>query len=212
MDTKELVHVIVAMLLLFVASSVAIILRGDVYLLPALLLFSIIVILVHVFSKKLIAYHLDASVEHRIWEFKRFGFKPGMEFNKPIPLGLILPLLVTFMTAGIIKFTAILTYETSALKYRAAKRHGARSYTVMTDWHNAVIGAFGIFCVLALSFFAYFPGWETLSKMAAYYAFWNMLPISKLDGTQIFFGNRTLWAILAMLSAIFTAFALLLTI
>lgn len=210
METQELIHVIVTMLILFVISSVSVIFRSDLTLLPPILLFSILIILVHVFSKKLIAYYLDSSVHHRIWEFQQFGFQDSWKFDKPVPFGLIVPLIVSFFTLGFGKVMTLLTYETSALKYRAAKRHGFYSYTEMTDWHNGLIGAFSIVCLILLSFIAYFPGLETLSKMAAYYAFWNMIPISKLDGTQIFFGSKIIWSVLAIVTAIFTAYALLL--
>jgi Zn-dependent protease len=96
------------------------------------------------------------------------------------------------------------------MKVRAAKRFGFYSYSELTDFHNALIGAGGIIALLILSFISYFPGFEYLSRIAAFYAFWNMIPISKLDGTQIFFGSRALWTALAIITIIFTAYALIL--
>ena len=37
-----------------------------------------------------------------------------------------------------------------------------------------------------------------------------MVPFSKLDGTQIYFGSRVLWSILAVMTLICTMYALLL--
>ena len=153
---------------------------------------------------------LDSSVEHRLWYVYRTGFRPKQHFKREMPFGLIVPLVLAALSVGVLKVMTILTYETRALKHRAAKRHGFYSYTEMTDWHNGLIGAAGIVALLLVSFLAYFPGLEYLSKMAAYYAFWNMLPISKLDGTQIFFGNRVLWTVLGVITLIFSFYALVL--
>lgn len=210
MENSEIANILAAILLLFVVVSVSVILQGKITLLPMLFLFSIIIIFVHVFSKKLVAYSLDASVSHKIWHFQRFGLKPGHKFNKPIPFGLIVPLFFSVFSIGFFKLMTFLTYETSALKHRAAKRFGFYSYTEMTDFHNSLIGGAGIVALLLLSLIAYLPGWETLSKLAAYYAFWNMIPFSDLDGTQIFFGNRILWAVLAVITLIFTLYGLFL--
>jgi len=153
---------------------------------------------------------LDANVEHRIWHFQRYGFKPRAKFKKEMPFGVILPLAISIVTLGAAQLMTFLTYETRALKHRAAKRFGFYSYTEMTDSHNGLIGASGVVVLLLISFIAYFPGWEYLSKMAAFYAFWNMAPFSNLDGTQIFFGNRTLWSVLGVIVLIFVLYALFL--
>jgi Zn-dependent protease len=78
----------------------------------------------------------------------------------------------------------------------------------MTDWHNALVGAAGIIAILLVAFISYwYAGLETLSKFATFYAFSNMIPFSKLDGSQIFFGSRVLWATLSIITLIFTAYA-----
>jgi hypothetical protein len=210
MENSEIANIFAAILLLFAVVGFSVTLQGKITLLPMLLLFSAIIIFVHVFSKKLIAYGLDSSVKHKIWHFQRYGLKPGWKFSKPVPFGLIVPLFFSVFSLGLFKVMTFLTYETSALKHRAAKRFGYYSYTEVTEFHNAVIGAAGIIGLLLLSLIAYFPGWETLSKLTAYYAFFNMIPISNLDGTQIFFGNRILWSVLAVITLIFTLYGLLL--
>jgi hypothetical protein len=173
--------------------------------------YSAIIILVAVISRKIVALHYDASVEHEIWQWQRYGYKEHMKLKNPVPMGIIFPLLFSVFTLGLLKITTFLTYETHALKRRAAKRVGYYSYTEMTEWHNAIIGATGIFAVLILAALAYilpFQGVEMLAALASYYAFWNLLPVSKLDGTQIFFGSRVLYIFLAIITLIFTAFSL----
>lgn len=180
--------------------------------LPAIayaLFFAVIILVLNVAAKKIMAVLLDANVEHEIWRVERYGFAPTAYFKQPVLAGIILPLLVAVLSLGKVPLMTLFTYETRARKERAARRHGYYSYSEMTEWHNSVIGAVGIIAVLALAVIAYLLDQEPLAKLAAYYAFFNMIPISKLDGAQIFFGSRVLWVVLATLSVLFTAAALI---
>jgi hypothetical protein len=175
------------------------------------LAFSAVIIIVNVAGKQLMAHMLDSDVEHRMWTWSRYGFRTDRHFKKPMPAGTIIPLLIALLTWGVVKPMTFLVYETKAKTSRAAKRFGFYSYAEMTDWHNALVGAAGIIAVLILSAVTYFlPGsLEPLARLSAGYAFWNMLPISDLDGTQIFFGSRVLYATLGVITLIFALFAFL---
>ena len=212
MDGHELAHIVAAVLLMFVVAGVTFAIIGDAFGLVQVFVFSVIVIGVPIVVKKTIAYALDADVKHEIWGVYHFGFKPKEHFRKERPFGVIVPLVFSFLGV-LIRFPLMvmtfLTYETTALKYRAAKRHGFYSYTEMTDWHNGLIGAFGVVSLWLIAMLGYLAGWEFLMKMASYYAFWNMVPVSKLDGTQIFFGNRILWVVLAVISLLFVFYAVM---
>ena len=91
------------------------------------------------------------------------------------------------------------------MKRRAAKRFGNYSFTGLTENHIALIGAAGIVFALLLSVVIYFLPFnlEYFAIIAAFYAFFNMIPISKLDGAQIFFGSLTLWVALALIVCVF---------
>jgi Zn-dependent protease len=208
MAKNELPYILAAVLLMFVVSGLGFILSNNIEMVAQVFIFSIVVICVPVIARKAVAYSLDSSVEHRLWGVYQYGIKPDMHFKKEVPFGLIIPLIFSIISLGLVKIMTFITYETRALKHRAAKRFGYYSYTEMTDWHNGLIGAAGIISALLISLIAYFPGWEYLSKMAAYYAFWNMLPLWDLDGTQIFFGNKIVYSILGIITLIFTAYAL----
>jgi Zn-dependent protease len=211
MGNSEFSHILAAIIILTIISGFTFVLQQQWQTLTIIFAFCVIIISVSILSKKITAHLLDADVEHEIWLMKNFGFKKSLQSKKPIPAGLIIPIILSLFSLGIIKFMAVLTYETRALKHRAAKRFGAYSYTEMTDWHNAIIGASGIIFILLLSLMTYllpFQNIEILSKLAAFYAFVNILPISKLDGTQIFFGSRILWAVLFSISTIFTLLAI----
>lgn len=209
-------HILVAILMLALVAGLEFLIKTQWEELAIAFIFAVLVIVVSVIAKKATAHLLDADIEHEIWEESKFGLVPKYYLKKPIPLGIIIPAVLSIFTLGIFKFMFFLTYETRALKYRAAKRFGYYSYKEITDWHNGLIGASGIFAVLIISLVSYLipasamasGSLEGLAKLSAYYAFWNIIPISKSDGTQIFFGSRILWGALAIISAIFTFFAL----
>ncbi len=183
----------------------------DIRAISVIIGFSAVVIFANILGKKIMASRLDADVEHEIWSMQRYGFSVSSKLDKGIPVGVIFPLFVSVISLGTVNMMACLTYETKALKRRAAKRFGPFSFTEMTDYHNALVGASGIIASLFVAFVCYFiPEASVLGRMATFYAFWNMIPFSKLDGTQIYFGSRVLWAMLAVITLIFTMYALLL--
>lgn len=210
MERFEWAHILGVVILMFVVWSVGFSLDANLIGLIWIFGFSFVVVILPILAKNALAYYLDANVTHEIWSVYRFGFKPREHFKKPVLFGLILPLVFSLISLGFFKMTTFLTYETRALKYRAARKFGHYSYTSMTDWHNALIGALGVFVLLVISVVGYLTGFEVLTKMAAYYAFWNMIPISKLDGTQIYFGSRVLWTVLGALTLVFSFYAFLL--
>jgi len=210
MKYSELAHVTAALLVLTVITGLSSVINGNPGYLSTALLFSLIILITNIGAKKLMANSLDAGVQHRIWSFRRYGFKPHWKFKNPIPTGVIFPLFFSAFSLGAFKLMTLLTYEVTALKRRAAKRFGPYSHTEITEWHNSLIGAAGIVALFILAIFTYslpYQGVEILSKWAIYYAFFNMLPLWNFDGTQIFFGSRILYSILAAITIFLTLFA-----
>jgi Zn-dependent protease len=211
MKESEILQIIIAIFVLALVIGFLPIVALDLSDIGLAILASFLIIITNIAAKKITARQLDASIENKIWLMSRFGFKPSQSFKKSIPIGLILPLFVTVFTLGAGKIMTIITYETHTLKRRAARRFGHYSFTEMTEFHIALIGAAGIITTLTLSFIAYWiPGLEYVSRAAAFYAFFNLIPFSKLDGSQIFFGSRTLWYSLAIITLIFAVYALVL--
>ncbi len=203
--SREITHSLIAVIILTIVISFSTLIKGDVTPLPAALLFAALIILVSIGSKKIASSSLDAEVEHELWFWSRYGFKPGWHITPRAPFGVIVPLFFTAFSIGIVKCMTFLTYETTALKRRAARRFGFYSFTEMTDWHNALIGAAGIVGILLLAVISYsIPGLEGLPTLSIYYAFWNMIPFSKLDGTQILFGSKVLYTALALITLVMT--------
>ena len=211
MQQREIFQIILGIIVLALVSAFEPILNLEFDAVLIALLFSAVIIITNILGKKVTASLLDSDVEHEIWQWQRFGFKPGHHLPRSVPAGVIAPIFITAITTGLVKFMTILTYETRALKRRAARRFGPFSYAEITDKHNAIIGAGGIIITLLVSFVSYWiSGAEPLARLAAFYAFFNMLPFSKLDGTQIYAGSRVLWATLAIITLIFTGYALFL--
>jgi len=213
MKNKEIVQLLIGVIVLFVVAGIGAILNGDLNAILQVMLFSVIAMGVPVITRKAVAHSFDAEVEHKIWYLHRYGWRQGYRFNVPVPFGVFVPLFISFF--GIVNGTmffvfTILTYETKALKHRVAKRFGKRSYTLMTDWHDGLIGAAGIVSMLVIAIFSYYGGFFYFAKLSAYYAFWNMIPFSSLDGTRIYFGNRIIYFVLAITSFVFALMALIL--
>lgn len=210
MAEREWANIFIAVLLTFVVAGLPSIVTGQTLFMMQIFSASFIIVLLPLLVRKAFAYSLDADVKHNIWEFYRYGYRPTWHFNKPLPFGVIVPLFFAFLgllaNFPLMVFT-FLTYETRALKQRASKRFGNYSYTEMTDWHNALIGASSIVVLLLISLVGYLANFEVLAKLAAYYAFWNMIPFGNLDGTQIYFGNRVLYYVLAITTIIFGLYA-----
>lgn len=211
MKSSEILHIIGAIIILGLVLGFAGLLSLNQTAILLAFVYALVLIGISVVAKKVMASMLDADVEHSIWYWRRYWFKKGQYLNKKIPAGVLVPVLISIISLGKITWMALLTYETTPLKRRAAKRHGYYSFTEITDWHHAVIGGAGIVAILLLSLITYWiPGLETLARFAAFYAFFNMLPIFTLDGAHIFFGSRPLWYTLAIITLVFTVYALVL--
>ena len=208
MKESEISHIIIAIIILSIVIGFRDLKALNYMGIVLAILFAFIIIILNVLGKKIMSYVLDLGVEHKIWYLSRYGFRPSQHTKGAMPIGAIIPLVITFFSLGVLKVMTILTYNTKALKRRAV---GYYSYTEITDWHNALVGAAGIVVSLLLAFMGYwFSGTEFLARMSAFYAFFNMLPIGKLDGAQIYFGSRLLWYALAIITIIFAGYALLL--
>lgn len=162
------------------------------------LLFAVI-FAVNLGAKKAWAYKVGAGVDTSIWHFQRFGYYERSYLRTPIPIGVILPFLISILSLGRVSWMAVTQSEISATSARAAKKHSIYRFTEMTGWDEAWIVAMGFAGCLVLAVVAYFLSVPELSRLAILFASFNMLPLGKLDGTKLFFGNPVLWTIFAVL-------------
>ena len=164
------------------------------------LLYMTIIVGVNILSKKAISYYLDTEIEIKSWEIKRFWYRKHDYLKKPIPIGLILPILIKVISVGFVNWTASLTYEVKAKIYRVAKRHGLYAFTDISETQIGVIAAAGIGMNLILALISYLAGTPELAKLSLTFALFNLIPISELDGNKIFFGSLALWVFLASIT------------
>ena len=160
-----------------------------------------LVISINISAKKVASFYLESEIEIKFWEINRYGIKPHQKFKKPFPAGAFLPIISKLILAPFKSFVwmASLIFEVKPKVYRAAKRHGFYSFSEMTENHIGLIAAAGIFANILFSMISYLIGFQELAKINIYYSFFNMIPLSNLDGNKIFFGNKVLWCCLGII-------------
>jgi len=202
-NKKEIVAIILSTLIL--AFIISVLNIKELFFMS--LLFVFLVILINVIAKKIAAFYADSEIEVKMWEVERYGFKPNRHFKKPIPAGILFPLILSGLTLGYFRWLASLVFDVKAKTYRAAKRHGLYAFTEMTEFHIGLIAAAGIFANLIFAIIGYLINLPEFSRINIYYAFFNLLPLSDLDGNKIFFGSIILWSFLAALTLVGLAMA-----
>ena len=196
LNKKEIIAIIVITIIL--AFSVSLIKTWKIFLYTLLSIFLILII--NIFAKKVAGFYLDSEIEIKLWEIKRFGYKAHWYLKNPFPAGAFLPIITTAFSLGSLTWMASLVFDVKPKTYRAAKRHGLYSFSEMTESHLGIIAAAGILANLTFAILGYFIGLPremNFVNLSIGFAFFNMLPISNLDGNKIFFGNLILWSFLA---------------
>lgn len=175
-----------------------------------ILLTIFLVIVINLLAKKAISYYLDTTIEFKLWEIKQFGFSPRSKFKKSFPAGIFFPIIFSALSFGNLMWLASLTFEIKPKVYRAAKKHGLYSFSEVTEFEIGLIAAAGILINLIFAIIGYSAGFPLFAKLSIWFAFFNMIPISNLDGNKIFFGSLVIWSFLASIVLIGVAYAFLL--
>ncbi len=197
--------------------SVSIILAFSITLLSGFASFLIVllsvfaVIIINVFAKKFAGEFFELKTEIKLWEFKRWGYKPYQSFKKNIPAGAILPIIsrIIFFPLNGFVWMASLVFDVKAKIYRTAKRHGIYSFSEASEDHLAYIAGAGILLNLLAAAVGYLIGFSEFAKFSIWFAFFNLIPISNLDGNKIFFGNKVFWSFLAVIALIALGYSFL---
>lgn len=205
-NLKEIILTIAIAVVLGV--TISLLETWDLLLTSLILVF--IILALNILAKKAMAYYLDSEIEVKLWNIERYGFKPNQKFKRPFPAGIFVPVVFSFITLGTLKWMASLVFDVKAKVHRAAKRHGLWSFSEMTEYHIGLIASAGIFVNLLAAIVGYLINQPEFSKLNIYYAFFNMLPISDLDGNKIFFGSRVIWTTLAIITLVGMFYALFL--
>ena len=200
LNKKEIILILVITLIISLTVSF---LKGVNFFLSSLIAV-FFVILINILAKKVSSYYLESEIEIKLWEISRLGFKPQEHFKKPIPAGIFFPIIwrIIFFPLQSFVWMASLIFEVKAKVYRAARKHGLYTFSEMTENHIGLIAASGIVANIIFAILGYLIGFPEFSRINIYYAFFNLIPISNLDGNKIFFGSKILWIFLTVLVSI----------
>jgi Zn-dependent protease len=201
---------IYSLLAVIVIITLAFGLFRDVSVFPYIFLAVLLVVLINSLAKKIASFYLDSEINIRTWQVRRYGFRAHDYFKRPFQAGLFFPIITSLITLGHFVWMACLVFDVKPKIHRAAKRHGLYSYSEMTEEHIGWIAAAGIAANLVFAVVGYLIGFSELAKMNIYFALFNILPLSDLDGNKIFFGSKILWSFLAALVLIGIGYVFLL--
>lgn len=198
----------IAIVTLILAFTISLMETLEIFLYALLAVF--LVLIINIIAKKIAGFCLDSEIEIKLWEIKRFGFRTHWHLKRPFPAGAFFPIISKIFLFPIHSFIwmASLVFNVKPKIYRAAKRHGLYSFSEITEHHLGIIASAGIIANLIFAIIGYFIGFTDFARLNIYYAFFNMLPLSDLDGNKIFFGNIILWSFLASIVLIGLFYAL----
>lgn len=161
---------------------------------PKYLGFFAIIILVSVFAKKLMGYFVEVDVKSEIWDFRRYWLLEYHKLSKPLPIGILLPLILYVFSYGTFKWLGILQTEFKAKATKKIRKRKGWSFPELRELDVALICFAGILSSLLLAFISFSFSRE-LALLSLFYAFFNILPIGKLDGIKLFFSSRNIYFI-----------------
>ena len=199
-NRKELVSLLIAALVI-----------GYVYALQNLSLLgflamaglALIMLFIHHLGQKFTALFYDCSIEFRLWTIRQFWLKKGGHFKFDFPAGVIIPVFLAILTLPfiVVKWLSLTTFDAIPLPARVQ-----RKYAELTEFDLALIAVGGLFFNAVLAVISQAFGWNDFAMMNLCFIAFNLLPISTLDGSKIFFGSVMLW----VFSVVFTAIMLIL--
>ena len=199
---KEIGALILAVIILSFSNSFI-----DYNLFLSSLVFFSIILVFYVAGKKFVAWYVESEEEIKILTFQRYGIYERSYLKTKVPIGLILPFVLSILSLGWVKWFGVLESEVRGTKARAVRRHDYYSFKELTEWHLALVSAAGILDMFILAILAYLANYPELSKLAIYFAVFNMIPLGGLDGLKVFFGSRPLFTILWVLNIIGLVYA-----
>jgi len=154
--------------------------------------YMIIIFGVFIAGQKLVAYSLDCITTTKLMAFRQYWFRPlsryksGGELKAPFPVWLILPLVLTLLTNGIIKWLAILNFDVETTTSRIRKR-----WKEITEYDVAKIAVAGPLSLLLLGIISKILGFDSFAMLCAWVAFLSIIPIGA--GFKLLMSSRILW-------------------
>lgn len=206
MKSKKEIHPLLKEILILVISALILTLainygRPNSSFYEGLIIFSII-LLVNFVIKKVVAHFFEISITVKPWEINQFGFKEKNRFKKPLTM-IWWPLFISIMSLGKFWWFPILEFDVKGRPERATRKHGLYRFAEVTENHIAYIVFWSIIATLVVGLIGYFSGFENFFKISVFFALWSLVPISRLDGAKLFFGEKGLWFFTLIIALIF---------
>jgi len=156
----------------------------------------IIAFSIHNIAHKIIAKQHSATSELDLW---RINYKKIIHRSKPLALGNILAVLLSILSNGSIKFSAL---ESQNIKCNLEERLG-RKFKHLKEIEIAYIALAGpvINLFLALLFKAFNnPVFDKFILINYSIAIYSLIPFNKLDGSRIWFGSYYIYIFFLILT------------
>ena len=187
---KSLASILIAALILGFSLSLVSNLNGF----STMFFIILLIILGNIIAKEMAAYYYDLKIEHKFLEIKRYWVGAHDHFKNPFPIGAVLPIITVMLSAGYFVWLNILYFDSKAEIYRVAKRRGFYKYSESSELHEGLVAFYGVIGTIILGVVGLLIGFPEFTRFSFFYAFFNTIPIGKLDGNKILFSNITLWA------------------
>jgi hypothetical protein len=158
---------------------------------------SIILLVIFIFTQKIVADQLGIDIKFRLWSFRRYWLRWQDKFDWDFPAWIVFPLILVVLSDGLLKWTAILTFDSKKAAKKAAKK-----FEEIKEFDLALIASSTIFATLVLALVVKLLGFNDFASVACWFALLNILPFGNMNGSKIFFGSKILWIFLVVLTII----------
>ncbi|GEM_PF-2738500 len=162
-------------------------------------LISIATWFVYILAQKVMARRHDLITSHHLWRQKKLWFSKKLTLKREIPLGIILSVILTFISFGYIKFAGMLETKMDLRKDARLTKRFRRT----TELESALVAVSGPMFVLFLSSLIsiYLPKTPFVETMYVI-ALSSLIPIGLLDGVKAAFGSLPLYLTALLLTLI----------
>ena len=152
---------------------------------------SLIALTIFYIAEKKIAALYKTTSSFEIWNIKRLGFAEASRSKNPLYIGLFVPLFLTFLSNGILPFTAV---TQSSDETRSSHKLG-KTYSRLSEFELSRISVAGpftlaIFAIIIKLMSNIIPSSDKIIFVSLAIAISNMLPLPKLNGIKAYFGSR----------------------
>ena len=153
---------------------------------------------------KYAAHRLQIDLRVEVWRIRRLLLRKKVG-KKNLYFGVLLPVLIAFVTLGKVPFGASLQYT---LETEPAKRMG-RKFVHVTDFEQATIAVAGSICLMViailLKLFPFFSLADRFITILRVVSVSSLLPLPNLNGLRAYLGSTHLYlfaVVLVVLSAV----------